>query len=122
MRSHASLNPALSLARNEEEVLVALRDYLPGLTTEEMALVPSACKMQGLKRPADVGEWAVALARADCCFTGNRDAADALHAISIVFAEASRRIAQMAQEARLMTPRADGEVLASRPGGASPAT
>ncbi len=112
MRSTSSPNFALSQARIEVEVVAALLDYLARLTPEEMALVPIDCKKQGLAGAAQVGEWAVALTRADLSFTGSREEADALHDISIAFVEGSSRIAQMAQEARLMTPRANGD----RPG------
>ena len=85
-------------ARSAADLVRLLRDYLVSLTPEERAQLPAGCSAENISSPAEIQEWAVALAQADLkLISGTANAAGALHAAAIVFAAAGTRLPRVAE-------------------------
>ena len=82
--------------RSAAELVRLLRDYLASLTPEERAQLPPGCIAENVSSPAEIQEWAVALAQVDLK-TSPEQSADALRLAAIIFAAAGTRLPRVAE-------------------------
>jgi hypothetical protein len=85
-------------ARSTRDLIGILRDYLDSMTAEEAAQLPRGCTAGSISTPAEIQEWAVALARED--LKGDGAEASALHQAAAVFTAAGARLPRMGDEPR----------------------
>ena len=84
-------------ARSAAELVRLLRDYLASLTPEERAQLPHGCVAENISGPAEIQEWAVALAQGDLKASPEQSA-DTLRLAAIIFAAAGSRLPRVSGE------------------------
>jgi hypothetical protein len=94
----------IQVAPSEDETLTLVRRYLGTLTEAELLRLPGDCRPSLPSSREEVASWAVQLVTSEMRFSGDAEAAQLLHQMSIVFSEANTRFAQLAQDARSLPP------------------
>jgi hypothetical protein len=97
----------IQVAPTNEDVIALVRRYMGTLSEAEVLRMPRDCRPTLPTTREEVSGWAVEMVRAEMQFAGDPTAGALLHQMSVIFAEATTRFAQLAQEARMLGPSTD---------------
>jgi hypothetical protein len=101
---HARWQILIQVAPTEDAVIALVRRYLGTLSEAEYLRLPLDFRPMLPSTRDEVAGWAVQMVRGEMKFTGERETAELLHQMAVVFSEASTRFAQLAQAARVLGP------------------
>ena len=82
-------------AHSASDLVRMVREYVAGLDPDALARLAAIGTAESISGPADVQEWAVALAHLDLKANGTPDR-DVFHEAAMVFAAAGARLAKVA--------------------------
>jgi hypothetical protein len=92
----------IQVAPNDHDTLALVRRYLGTLSEAELLRLPQDCRPSLPSTRDEVASWAVQLVTTEMRYSGEPEAAQLLHQMSIIFSEANTRFAQLAQDARAL--------------------
>jgi hypothetical protein len=90
----------IQTAPDETAVLGLVRRYLGTLSDGEVSRLPATCRPTLPSTREEIASWAVTVTRTEMGFRGDAETAGLLQQLAVVFAEASQRFAQLAQQRR----------------------
>jgi hypothetical protein len=98
MKKSDSAVRAIRAAKNETQVIAAVRDYLAALDAGEIALIPIDLMASGLEQAEEIVQSALQLVHGAMGAAHSKAAATVLNEATLVLSEAAKRLAALATD------------------------